>query len=86
LSDVPPSGHVAPGAPNSTPLDTHDLTTADDPNDAYIVRICITRDKGFLEASLPGLIGVVSPSEWIVEHLAESRKRMMRQLGQPRPR
>lgn len=69
------------------PLDHEDGTVyatardADNPDDGYVDRVCITRDSGFLGASLPGLIRVVSPSDWIVEHMAESRKRMMRQLA-----
>jgi hypothetical protein len=74
------------------PLDHEDGTVyatardADDPDDGYVDRVCITRDTGFLNASLPGLIQVVSPSTWILEYQAEERKRAMRRLSAARPR
>ena len=51
----------------------------------YYDRFCLTRDKGFRAASLPGLIDVLHPSEWVVRHQAISRaiafKRMLGGCG-----
>lgn len=38
-------------------------------------RVCLTRDRFFLEASLPGLIDVHKPHDWVSVWIAESRAR-----------
>lgn len=41
--------------------------------DVFYDRLCVTRDGHFLRAKLPGLIDVIHPREWMIQHKAASR-------------
>ncbi len=54
--------------------------------DYYYQRYCVTRDKGFLQATLPGDIEVLHPSDWVNKVRSSRRLQSMKKMNlAPRP-
>ncbi|KQR88753.1 hypothetical protein ASF96_03000 [Microbacterium sp. Leaf179] len=48
--------------------------------DVFYERVCLTRDRFFLDAGLPGLIEVRKPHDWVSSWIADSRARAFRAM------